>query len=77
MGFAGTFFKIWKVYKRKFEFFESASGFPIMHYLQVVSLRYLKKKSSYEVDVLHADKHESIFLVDSIIFDGLGQACPK
>ena len=49
----------------------------MMHYLQVVSLRYLKKKSSYEVDVLHADKHESIILVDSIIFDGLGQACPK
>ena len=32
---------------------------------------------SYEVDVLHADKRESLLRVDSIIFNGFGQACPK
>ena len=42
-----------------------------------MSLQYLKKKLSYEVDLLHADKHESLLQVDSIIFDGFGQACPK
>ena len=31
----------------------------------------------YEVDVLNADKHESLLQVDSIIFDGFGQACPN
>ena len=29
------------------------------------------------VDVLHADKHESLLRVDSIICIGFGQACPK
>ena len=43
----------------------------------VVSLQYLKNKLSFEVDVVHADKHESLLHVDSIIFDGVGQACPK
>ena len=43
----------------------------------VVSLQYLKKELSYEVDVLHADKRESYLQVDSIIFDGCGQACPN
>ena len=42
-----------------------------------VLLQYLKKELNYEVDVLHADKHEGILQVDSIIFDGFGQACPK
>ena len=32
---------------------------------------------SYEVDVLHADKHESLSQVDAIVFDGVGQTCPK
>ena len=32
---------------------------------------------SYEVDVLHADKHESLLQVDSIIYGGFGEACPK
>ena len=42
-------------------------------------LQYLKKELSYEVDVLHADKHKhkSLLQVDTIIFDGFGQACPK
>ena len=31
---------------------------------------------SYQVDVLHADKHESLLQVDSITFYGFGQACP-
>ena len=42
-----------------------------------VSSQYLQKKLSNEVDVLHADKNESLLQVDSINFDGFGQACPK
>ena len=38
-----------------------------------VSLQYLKKELSYEVDVLHAVKHESILQADAFIFDGLGR----
>ena len=41
----------------------------------MVSLQYLKKEFSYEADVLHADKHESLLQVDSIIFDGCGLEC--
>ena len=40
-----------------------------------MSLQYPKKKLSYEVDDLHADKHDSLLQDDSIIFDGFGQAC--
>ena len=40
-------------------------------------MQYLKKESSYEVDDLRADKHGSVLQVDSIIFDGFGQTCPK
>ena len=32
---------------------------------------------SCEVNVLYAENHESPLQVDSIIFDGFGQACPK
>ena len=42
-----------------------------------VPLQYLKKEVSYEVNVLHCNKHESFLQVDSIIFDGFGQACPS
>ena len=42
-----------------------------------VSLQYLKKELSYEVDVLHADKHESLLQDYSIVFDGFGQTCPN
>ena len=42
-----------------------------------VSLQYPKKELNYEVDVLCADKQESLLQVDSIIFDEFGQACPK
>ena len=40
-------------------------------------LQYPKKEFSYQVDVLHADKHESLLVVDAIILDGIGQECPK
>ena len=42
-----------------------------------MSLQYLKKELSYEVDVFHADKHESLLQVDTIILDEVGQACLK
>ena len=35
------------------------------------------QKLSYEVDVLHPDKRESLLQVDSIIFNGFGQAYPN
>ena len=37
-----------------------------------ISLQYLKKKVSDEIDFLHADKHESFLQIDSMIFDGDG-----
>ena len=40
-----------------------------------MSLQYLKKELSYEVDFLLDDEHESLLQVDSIIFDGFFQAC--
>ena len=40
-------------------------------------LQYLKKEVSDEVDFLHADKHESFLQIDTMIFDGDGQAFPK
>ena len=42
-----------------------------------ISLQYLKKQGSDEVDFLHADKHESFLLIDTLIFDGDAQASPK
>ena len=42
-----------------------------------MSLQFLKKEFSYAVDNLHPDKHESLLQVNSIIFDGFGQACPN
>ena len=42
-----------------------------------ISLQYLQKEVSDEVDFLYADKHESFLQIDSIIFDGDGQAFPK
>ena len=38
------------------------------------SLWYLKKKLSYEVDVLYVDKHESLLQVDTIFYE-VGQTC--
>ena len=34
-----------------------------------ISLQYLKKEVSDEVDFLHADKHESFLQIDTMIFD--------
>ena len=42
-----------------------------------ISLEYLKKEVSDEVDFLHADKHESFLQIDTMIFNGNGQAFPK
>ena len=42
-----------------------------------ISLQHLKKEVSDEVDFLHAVKHESFLQIDTMIFDGDGQAFPK
>ena len=42
-----------------------------------ISLQYLKKEVSDEVDFLHADKHESFLQIDTMIFDGHDQVFPK
>ena len=42
-----------------------------------ISLKYLKKEVIDEVDFLHADKDENYLQIDTIIFDGNGQAFPK
>ena len=42
-----------------------------------ICLHYFKKEVSDEVNFLHADKHESFLQVDTMIFDGDGQAFPK
>ena len=36
-----------------------------------ISLQYLKKEASDEVDFLHADKHESFLQIDTMIFEGM------
>ena len=42
-----------------------------------ISLQYLKKEVSDEVDFLYADKHESFLQIDTMIIDGGDQAFPK
>ena len=42
-----------------------------------ISLQYLKKEVSDEVDFLHADKHESFLQIDTMIFDGDDQIFAK
>ena len=42
-----------------------------------ISLTYVNKKVSDEVDFLHAYKHESLLQIDAMIFDGDGPAFPK
>ena len=42
-----------------------------------ISLQYLKKEVSDEVDFLHADKHESFLQIDTMIFNENGQAFPE
>ena len=39
-----------------------------------ISLQYLKKEVSDEVDFLHAGKYENFLQIDTMIFDGDGQA---
>ena len=43
----------------------------------VISLQYLKKEVSDEVDFFLADKHESLLQIDNMNFDGDSQAFPK
>ena len=42
-----------------------------------ISLQYLKKEASNEVDFLRADKHESLLQIDRMILMGYGQAFSK
>ena len=42
-----------------------------------ISLQYLKKEVSNEVDFLRADKHESLLQIDRMILMGYGQAFSK
>ena len=42
-----------------------------------ISLQYLKKEVSDEVDFSHADKHESFLKIDAMIFYGYGKAFPE
>ena len=42
-----------------------------------ISLHYLKKDMSDEVDFLHADKQESFLQIDTMIFDEDGQGFLK
>ena len=42
-----------------------------------IYLQYLKKEVSDEVDFLDADKHENFLQIDTMIFDGDGQAFRK
>ena len=44
--------------------------------LKITSMQCLKNWV-IKLMFLHADKHESLLKVDSIIFDGFGQACPN
>ena len=40
-------------------------------------MQYLKKEVNDEVNFLHADKHEGLVQMDSMILMGDGQAFPK
>ena len=42
-----------------------------------ISLQYLKKEVSDEVDFLHADMHESFLQIDAMVFDGEWSTIPK
>ena len=42
-----------------------------------LSLQHLKERARDEVDCSHADKHQNFHQVDTVIFVGCGQACPK
>ena len=42
-----------------------------------ISLQYLKKEVSREVDFFNGDKHEHFVQIDTMIFDGDDQVFPK
>ena len=42
-----------------------------------ISLQYVKKEVTDKIDFLHVDKRESSLQIDTMIFDGDGQAFPK
>ena len=39
--------------------------------MSAISLQYVKKEVSDEVDILHADKHESLLQIDTMILMGI------
>ena len=43
----------------------------IQNNMFAISLQYLKREVSDEVDFLHADKHESLILIDTMILMGM------
>ena len=51
----------------------SAMSKALKYLKYAVSLQYLKKELSFEVDALYADEHESLLQVDSIILDDFWQ----
>ena len=42
-----------------------------------ISMQYLKKEVSNEVDFFHVGKHESFLQIDTMVFDRDGQALPN
>ena len=42
-----------------------------------ISLQYIEKEESDEIDFSHVDKHESSLQIDTMIFDGDGLTFPK
>ena len=42
-----------------------------------ISLQHVKREVSDAVNILHADKHESLLQIDTKIFRRYGQAFPK
>ena len=74
---------IWTLWALKFPtrwYYHWWAWSSILKVLKVTSLQYLynilRKKLSYGIHFLHADKHQFL-QVGIIIFDGSGQACPK
>ena len=43
----------------------------------VISLQFLRKEVSNEVDFLHVGKYQNFLQVDTIFFERFGQACPQ
>ena len=50
---------------------QSCSKYPKNKF--AISLRYLKKEVSDEVDILHADKHESLIQIDTMVLMGMAK----